>query len=131
MLAYYLADLQRLRNDELDTAITKLPSEPVGLDEVFDSWWDGQRRLWTARGDEPGRSVWSTLDVLACARGPLRRGELVGITGLDLDVLDDALRSLDRFVVHSPDGGFALAHPRLTDHRRQRLAEAGARQDFV
>lgn len=125
VLALYVADLQRMRDDEIDAANRKMPSTAVGLDEVFDSWWDSQRRLWAARGDEPGHAVWSTLNVLACARGPLRRKELVAITGLDPDVLDDALRSLDRFVVKGPDTGFALAHPRLADYRRRRLADVG------
>jgi Trypsin-like peptidase domain len=123
VLAQHVNGLQRLSADDLDTAVAELPYEPAGLDEIFESWWRGQRRLWAAGGEAAGQVVWKALDVLACAHGPLRRSELAGVTSLDPNVLNDALRSLDRFVVQGPGGGFALAHMRLAEHRQQRLAD--------
>jgi hypothetical protein len=125
VLAQYVNGLQALSADDLDAAVAELPYELAGLDDIFENWWRGQQRLWTARGEAAGQVVWTALDVLACAHGPLRVSELAAVTGLYPSTLDDALGSLERFVVRGPGGGFALAHKRLAEHRQQRLADDG------
>lgn len=130
VLGLYIGELLNCDSAALAAAIDRLPDQPKGLDDVFTWWWEGQRQLWDARGQHADRTVWATLDILACARGPLRRTELIAIVGcrhpIDGDVLDDVLRSLDRFIVQSGDpAAFSLAHPRLAGHRRRRLADDG------
>jgi hypothetical protein len=126
----YAADLwtqgeavARLRPEDL-AAI-----EP-GIDGYFRRWWDDQRVLWGPRSPLREPAVQETLNVLACALGPLLTSELLELMpdGRRVSVweLDDVLKSLSRFIVG--DGvthGYAFSHPRLGDHFYDRLHQAG------
>src|SRR5262249_52752203 len=78
-------------------------------------------------------AVQAVLNLLACARGPLARDELLRLAppaaGLNSYTLEEALRPLARLV--AGDGarqGYAFSHPRLGAHFYERLAPAERRQ---
>jgi hypothetical protein len=96
-----------------------------GLDGFIDRWWADQQPL---RG-RPTTAVnpRRVFDFLACALGPLERGELLELARrsqpLSGDDLDAALVALDRLVIATSPRVYAIAHPRLLERRLIRLAE--------
>ena len=132
VLSLFVRDLVGADASSLAAEVEALPERPAGLDDVFAQWWDDQRRVWDTTANGAKQVVWPVLDALACARGPLRRGDLLAVASeavpLDDLRLGDALRALDRFLVRN-EGGYSLSHPRLADHRRARLREDGLWRD--
>ena len=103
----------RLRPEELQAL-------RPGLKGYFDRWWEDQRRLWGADAPLKEPSVQALINLLACALGPLNRGDvlrLAGDIGLTTWTLEETLRPLTRFVIG--DGktqGYVFSHPRLGEY---------------
>jgi hypothetical protein len=96
-----------------------------GIDGFMDRWWADQKQL------RPGRAAATSgrvFNLLACAFGPLERGDLLDLANrserLSGDELDAALEALDRLVIAS-QGRYAVAHPRLLERRLTRLRQDG------
>lgn len=94
-----------------------------GIEGYFERWWLDQCGLWEARGQRPmlESTVRAVLNLLACALGPLPRGELITLappeSGLHAWALDDALRALERFIIRDArTDGLMFSHPRLAGY---------------
>ncbi len=94
-----------------------------GIEGYFERWWLDQCGLWEARGQRPmlESTVRAVLNLLACALGPLPRGELITLappeSGLHAWALDEALRALERFIIRDArTEGLMFSHPRLAGY---------------
>jgi hypothetical protein len=98
-----------------------------GLSGFIDRWWEEQERLW----DDPAAAANAhrVFDLLAGALGPLARRDLLDLARrarpTSGDELDVVLRALDRLIVSPSPNAYAVAHPRLVEHRLSRLREDG------
>lgn len=92
-----------------------------GIDGFIDRWWDEQKQLRPAAAASSGR----VFNLLACAFGPIERGDLLDLArrsgSLSGDELDAALDALDRLVIATGQDGYAVAHPRVLERRLSRL----------
>ena len=109
-----------------ETTLDWLEEADPGLDGFIDRWWTDQERLWDSSAAANSRRVF---DLLACALGPLERGDLLKLARrsqpLSGDDLDAALAALDRLVIATGPRVYAVAHPRLQERRLTRLAQDG------
>src|SRR5271165_470646 len=110
---FYLRYLvEDIREGKIDT-LTTLRKQPAGLNSYLDEWWG------EVRGATSEASVRDLLGYLLVCKGPLSRDDLINIS--ETDALDDwtfeqTLERVRRFVLGSPDGGYALCHPRFHDY---------------
>ena len=97
-----------------------------GLAGFLDRWWEDQQRLW---GDAASAQTRRVFDLLTSALGPLERRGLLELARLEFpisgDDLDFALGALDRLLISPSPRVFAIAHPRLQEHRLARLRDDG------
>jgi hypothetical protein len=129
LLSLFIEDLRR-DPDSLDKISDD--GRPSGLEGYFDQWWKQQERLWggtLAKTDVDTRNIFN---LMATAFGPLRRRDVLSLarrlrsdcTG---DNLDEALRSLARFVVcdqekdNRENDSYVLAHPLFAEYRYEML----------
>jgi hypothetical protein len=132
LLSLYLQDLWERPDLEVDEVVPTWRERAPGLDAYMDGWWRDQAKLWGKTLGKQERAIRDVFNVLCCARGPLRRLDLLTPLGgpspaLDTDSLNDALTVLRRFVVSdSEHREYWVSHPLLADHRRRRLGEDGA-----
>jgi hypothetical protein len=90
-----------------------------GLDGYFERWWRDQQRLWGREGPWKAVGLQMLVNLLACALGPLSRGDLLHLLPPEAGIptslaLESALAPLSRFLVG--DGrqvGYGFSHPRL------------------
>ncbi|MER7756307.1 ATP-binding protein [Kitasatospora sp. NPDC097643] len=137
VLGLYLQELQNAddRSGWL-TGLADLPA-PHGLDGYMKRWWQTQESLWQGPLGARAPDVARVFNLLACALGPLRRRDLLGLArrfGLSSgDALDAALRDLGRWIITDTvpsradaetfaNPTYALSHPRLAEYRRHQLA---------
>jgi len=132
VLGLYLRHLSRQGGD-LRAAVDSLATSEPGLGGFMERWWEDQESQWRG-GDAGGKVATATvLNLLACALGPLERGQLLALakrmgstTG---DDLSEAIRALDRMVVRESTS-YALAHPRLATHRVELLRGDGELEQY-
>ena len=120
--------LLRLFIDDMRENGGRLPavgSMAPGLKAYFDRWWTDQRQRWREEGGIQPSDLAIVFDLLALARGPIKRSELLQLTRrrqkMTGDELDEALHALRRFVVQTERSGFTVAHPRFAEHRVDKL----------
>ena len=103
-------------------------AEP-GLAGFMATWWEDQERQWGAGLADQGDDVRGVWNILACARGPLDRRDLLELArrhgALTGDDLDRALKTLERLIVLEPPRSYAVSHPRLGEFRARQLEEDG------
>ncbi|HKV09673.1 MAG TPA: DUF4062 domain-containing protein [Thermoanaerobaculia bacterium] len=133
LVGLYVEDLWKVRAKAPRIRPEDLATLRPGLEGYFDRWWDEQRQLWGMRAPLREREVQAVLGALSCAKGPLRRDELLMVAHTDLNLrsfaLDEALLDLRRFVVE--DGrqqGYVFSHPRLSQYQRERMGGREVKQ---
>ena len=93
------------------------------------NWWEDQERQWGAGLADQGDDVRTVWNVLACARGPLDRRDLLELArrhrALTGDELDRTLKTLEHLVVFEPPRSYAVSHPRLGTFPAGQLEDDG------
>jgi hypothetical protein len=102
--------------------------EPGDPNAPLDRWWDEQRRQWGKYAPSRERVVRDLLDLLACALGPLKRSDLLGLLVGSRNAgwgLEELLAGVRPFV--SGDGeaqGYVLSDPSLKGTLHARLSDS-------
>jgi hypothetical protein len=129
VLHLYLGHLAAEANGDLHAAVARLGVDKPGLDGFMARWWAEQERLWGTGIAAQGPTVSMIFNLLACARGPLERRELLTLARsqypVDGDAFDAAIQRLERFVLRESPGSYVISHPRLAAYRVDMLKAGG------
>ncbi len=113
---FYVEDLWGKGEEALRLKPEDLRNLEPGYQGYIKRWWEDQRRLWGNDAPLKERAVQETLNLLAAALGSLPREALLDLAdpeaGLNSWTLEEALRPLARFVMHTPEG-YVFGHPKL------------------
>ncbi len=115
---FYVEDLWGRQEEALRLRPEDLRHLKPGYEGYFQQWWEDQRKLWGRDYPLKEQAVQEVLNLLATALGPLPGEALLELAHPDANLttwtLDEALRPLARFVVHT-EAGYVFGHPKLGD----------------
>jgi len=112
-------------------AVVRLKPEDLagiqpGYKGYFDRWWDDQKKLWGKDKPWLEQHVWTVLNLLAGALGPLFKDDMQTLAPeLKSNYITDALDVLQRFVIGDNQGqGYTFSHPKLGQYFWEALTSA-------
>ncbi len=124
LVGLYVEDLWGKGEEALRLKPEDLQSLKPGYEGYLERWWEDQRRLWGHEAPLRERHVQEVLNLLATGLGSLPKEALLDLAdpkaGLNSWTLDEALRPLARFVVHTSEG-YIFGHPKLGEFFFNRL----------
>jgi hypothetical protein len=115
LVSLYVSDLW-VKGEE----VTRLkPKDLVGIEPgykgYFDRWWDDQKKLWGKDKPWLEQHVWTVLNLLAGALGPLFKDDMQMLAPeLDSNYIADALEILQRLIIGGNQlQGYTFSHSKL------------------
>jgi hypothetical protein len=121
LVRFYVEDL-RTRTAELKSE--QLGAKTKGYKGYFDKWMQDQRQLWERPSPVEEKGNRYVLTILACAEGPLLKGEIAQILHRCMPAfggtISGAVEHFSRFVIGdgSDERGYVLSHPKLAEYFR-------------
>ena len=125
LVSLYVSDLWAKGAEVTRLKPENLAGIQPGYKGYFDRWWDDQKKLWGKEKPWLEKHIWTVLNLLAGALGPLFAGDMQALAPeLASNYIADALDVLQRFIIgDNQSQGYTFSHPKLGQYFWEALTQ--------